>query len=149
MFKSPISTLLPLYCDMNLHISTTDLNTINNTVCILAILVLHSQTLHYVARTHTHAHAHTHAHTKAKPLALLRGHAAQWPALGHLYATQVLWVSAGMPSWGRTSNPQEAVPCLTGEGVGTRSPTWTFTCYIRHDIKVTKMASLTAASSLL
>ena len=37
-----------------------------------------------------------------------------------------------MPSWGRTSNPQEAVPCLTVEGVGTQSPTCTFTCYMRH-----------------
>ena len=37
-----------------------------------------------------------------------------------------------MPSWGRTSNPQKAVPCLTVEGVGTQSPTWTFNCYMRH-----------------
>ena len=37
-----------------------------------------------------------------------------------------------MPSWDRNSNPQEAVPCLTGESVGTRSPTWIINCYMRH-----------------
>ena len=37
-----------------------------------------------------------------------------------------------MPSWGRTNNLQEAVPCLTVEGVGTQSPTCTFNCYMRH-----------------
>ena len=52
---------------------------------------------------------------------------------GHLCATQVLRVSAGMPSWDKTSNLQEAVPCLTGESVGNQSPTWTLNCYMRHE----------------
>ena len=38
--------------------------------------------------------------------------------------------SAGKSSWGRISNTQEVVPCLTG--VGTQSPTWTFTHCVRH-----------------
>ena len=33
---------------------------------------------------------HTHTHTKAKPSAAVNGHAARWPALGHLCTTQVL-----------------------------------------------------------
>ena len=45
-------------------------------------------------------------------------------ALGHLCATWVLEVSTGKSSWGRTSNPQEAVLCL-GEGVGTHTHTHT------------------------
>ena len=80
-----------------------------------------------------HVHLLTHTtHTQQSLQLPLGGHTAQWPALGHLCATQVLWVSAGMSSWGRTSNPRETVPCLTGEGVGTQSPTWTFNCYMRH-----------------
>ena len=31
----------------------------------------------------------------------------------------------------RTSNLQESVPCPTGEGVGTQSPTWILTYYAR------------------
>ena len=62
----------------------------------------------------------------------LHGPATQWPALGHLCVTQVLWVTPGIPSWGRTGNLQGAVLCLTGEGVDTQSPTWTFHCYMRH-----------------
>ena len=46
----------------------------------------------------------------------------QWLALGHLCTIQVLRVSAAKSSRDRTSNPQEAVPCQTGEGVGTKVP---------------------------
>ena len=86
-----------------------------------------SKRMHVHTHTHTHTYIHTHTQSKAKPSA-----AGMWSRCGHLCTTQVLWVSTSMQSWGRTSSPQEAVPCLTGEGVGTRSPTWTFNCYMRH-----------------
>ena len=95
----------------------------------MCITHVHTCTL---ARMYTHAHTHAKAKQKQSLQLPLYGHASQWSALGHLCATQVLGVSAGMPSWGGTSNLQEAVPCLTDEGVGIRSPTWTFNSYMRH-----------------
>ena len=67
-----------------------------------------------------------HVKAKTKPSASVLALPSE-SALGHLCATQVLGVSAGKFSWGRTGNPQEVVPCPTGEGAGTQSPTWTFT----------------------
>ena len=39
---------------------------------------------------------------------------------------------ANPPGAGLYSNLQEAVPCLTGEGVGTQSSTWTVVHYMIH-----------------
>ena len=58
--------------------------------------------------THTH---NTHTHTTRMILATVRE-----PALGYLCVTQVLRDNITISYWGRTSNPQEAVPSLT-EGV--------------------------------
>ena len=80
-------------------------------------------------------HTCTHAHKKAKPSAVVLAWSRlpSGPAVGYLCATtQVLWFSVGKSSWGRTSNPQETVLCLTGEGMGKRSPILIFTYYVRH-----------------
>ena len=66
--------------------------------------------------THTHTHAaRTHTHTQSKSL----GHCIH----SHMYlcTAQVIGVTTGKSSWGRTSNLQVAVPCFTGEGVATQS----------------------------
>ena len=78
----------------------------------------------------THAHTHAHAHTHIVKQSLRLPCLPSVPALWHLCATQVLWFSVGNSFCGRISNPQEAVPCLTGKGVGTRSTIWTFTHYV-------------------
>ena len=62
-------------------------------------------------------HARTHTHTQKQSLRLMWSPLVSEPALGHLCAARVLEVNTGMSSWGRTSDPQEAVPCLTYEGV--------------------------------
>lgn len=43
-----------------------------------------------------------------------------------VYYSDAKSVQANLPG-GRTNTPQEAVSCLTSEGVGTQSPTWAFT----------------------
>ena len=66
--------------------------------------------------THTRTRAHTEQ-SKVQPSATMLA----WtclscePTLGP--------VCTGIPSWGRTGNLQETIPCLTGEDVGTQSPT--------------------------
>ena len=67
------------------------------------------------------------------------------PALGHMCATHVLWVSTSKSSWGRTGHLQEAVPCLTGANVGTYSLVWNFT----HSVKYRQLAFASPVYSLM
>ena len=73
---------------------------------------------------------YTHKRTKTKPFGCYWAVTLnQWLVLGHLCVSRVPWVGASKSSWGKTNNLWEAVPCLTGEGVGTWSPT---IYYVRH-----------------
>ena len=61
-------------------------------------------------------HIHTHTHTCSEP------------ALKHLQVHYPGVMSQHQQIfWDRTSYSQEAVSCLTGEGMDTQSPIWTFT----------------------
>ena len=61
----------------------------------------------------------TDTHIQRKSLWLLY----TWSLLSSetLGTTQVVRVSADKSSWSRTSNPQEAIPCLTGEHTHTHT----------------------------
>ena len=41
------------------------------------------------------------------------------PAMGHLYTIQIVGVSTGKSSWGKTSNLQNALPCPIGQDIDT------------------------------
>jgi len=86
------------------------------------------------ACTQRHRHA-THKKAKAKSKVfwlLLNSHTYPVTSTG----APVCYSGTVNQRWqillGRISDPQEAVPCLTDKGVGTRSPTWILTYYARH-----------------
>ena len=70
------------------------------------------------ADTDTHTHTETHTKQKNKPSS-----AVVTQSNGHLYTTQVLRVAYANHPGGRSGTLQVAIPCLTSECVGIRSPT--------------------------
>ena len=72
----------------------------------------HTHTTHTQHTPHTHnthhayityTHTHTQSTSKSKPFGCRWAVTPiQWPALGHLHTTQVLWVNASKSSWGMT-----------------------------------------------
>jgi len=78
---------------------------------------------------HIHTHTYTHTHTRISTHIHIYTHIKscahpQWTTTGCLYNTQVLGVSTSKSSQSRTSYPQETVPCLTDDGVGTQNHTY-------------------------
>ena len=84
-------------------------------------------TLHYTTHTNTYTTQHNHyehMRTKQSKSKAFGYHANShaYPVSKHrtLMCYSGVMSQAGKSSWDRTSNPQEAVPCLIGKGVGTQ-----------------------------